>query len=104
VLEQARGGAYRQVLAAQRAKVADPELTPSARVLAEMRAHGESFHGFARRQAEGHRRHLAKLALTPGREAQLEQEAAASLVRQAAIEAADDVDFGAFLDRYFSQA
>ena len=104
VLEQARGGAYRQVLAAQRAKVADPELTPSARVLAEMLAHGESFHGFARRQAEGHRRHLGKLALTPGREAQLEQEAAASLVRQAAIEAADDVDFGAFLDRYFSQA
>jgi glutamate--cysteine ligase len=104
VLEQARGGAYRQVLAAQRSKVADPELTPSARVLAEMRAHGESFHGFARRQAEGHRRHLGKLALTPGREAQLEQEAAASLVRQAAIEAADDVDFGAFLDRYFSQA
>ncbi len=102
-LERTRGGAYLEVLAAQQAKVADPELTPSARVLAEMRAHGESFHGFARRQAEGHRRHLAKLALSPGREAQLEQEAADSLTRQARIEAADDVDFATFLERYFSQ-
>jgi glutamate--cysteine ligase len=103
-LERARRGDYRQVLAAQQAKVADPELTPSARVLAEMRAHGESFHAFGRRQAEGHRRHLEKLALPAERQAQLEQEVAASLARQAAIEAADDVDFATFLDRYFMQA
>jgi glutamate--cysteine ligase len=72
-------------------------------VLAEMRAHGDSFHGFARRQAEGHRRHLGKLMPDAQRFAQLEQEAAASLARQAAIEAADDVDFPTFLDRYFKQ-
>jgi len=103
VLEGARGGEYRRVLADQQAKVDDPELTPSARVLAEMRAHGDSFHGFARRQAEGHRRHLGKLMPDAQRFAQLEQEAAASLARQAAIEAADDVDFPTFLDRYFKQ-
>jgi glutamate--cysteine ligase len=102
-LEGVRGGEYRRVLADQGAKVADPELTPSARVLAEMRAHGESFHAFARRQAEGHRRHLRKLPLSDTRLAQLDQEAADSLARQAAVEAADDIDFPTFLDRYFGQ-
>ena len=103
-LERARGGEYRRVLAVQEAKVVDPDLTPSARVLAEMREHGESFHGFARRQAERHRQRLAQRTLATERRDQLEHEAAASIARQAAIEAADDVDFPAFLDRYFKQA
>ena len=104
MLERVRCGEHRRVLAAQQAKVADPGLTPSARVLAEMRARGESFHGFARRQAEGHRQHFKPLTLSAERQVQLEREAEASLARQAAIEAADDIDFPAFLERYFRQA
>jgi glutamate--cysteine ligase len=102
-LERVRGGEYRRVLADQRGKVADPEQTPSARVLAEMRAHGESFHAFARRQAEGHRRHLRKLQIPDARLAQLDQEVADSLARQEAVEAGDVVDFPTFLERYFGQ-
>jgi glutamate--cysteine ligase len=99
-----RGGGSRRVLAAQQAKVEDPELTPSAQVLAQMRVRGESFHNFARRHAEAHGRHVAGLALAAERGAQLEGEAVASLARQAALEAADDGDFPIFLDRYFKQS
>ncbi len=102
-LEAARGGGHGAALAAQRAKVADPELTPSARVLAEMRQNGESFHQFAWRHAQRHLAHFAGLALAPAAEARLVAEAEASLARQAAVEAADDVDFSTFLERYFAQ-
>ena len=34
---------------------------------------------------------------------QIDQEAADSLARQTAVEAADDIDFPTFLDRYFGQ-
>jgi len=103
-LERVRGADYRRVLAAQQAKVEDPDLTPSARVLAQMRERGEGFHSFARRHAEAHGGYFASLALSAERAARLEQEAAASLARQAALEAADDVDFPTFLDRYFKQS
>ena len=102
-LEEARGGAHRAALAAQRAKVADPDLTPSARVLAEMRENGESFHQFARRYAQRHLEHFSRRALDPAVEERLVAEAEASLARQAAIEAGDDVDFATFLARYFAQ-
>jgi len=103
-LDRVRGGEYGRVLAAQQAKVADPALTPSARMLAEMRERGESFHNFARRQAEAHARYFEGLTLPPARRAQFEQEAIASLERQAAMEAADDLDFPSFLERYFKQS
>lgn len=103
VLDRVRGGGYTQALAAQRAKVADPELTPSARVLAELRERGESFHQLARRYTESHRAYFLSKTLGEARSAALDREAAASLERQAAIEAADDVDFETFLARYFAQ-
>jgi glutamate--cysteine ligase len=103
VLDRVRGAGYTQSLAAQRAKVADSELTPSARVLRELRERGESFHQLARRYTEGHRAHFLSKTLSPVRQAELGREAAASIERQAAIEAADDVDFETFLASYFAQ-
>jgi glutamate--cysteine ligase len=103
VLDRVRSGGYGEALAAQRAKVADPELTPSARVLRELRERGESFHQLARRYTESHRAHFLAKTLPPGRQAELDRVASASLERQAAIEAADDVDFETFLATYFAQ-
>ena len=103
-LERVRGGDYGRVLAAQQAKVEDPDLTPSAQVLTQMRERAESFHSLARRHAEAHGRYFASLALSAERVARLDEEAAASLARQAALEATDDVDFTTFLDRYFKQS
>ena len=100
----AAAGGYTDSLAAQRAKVLDPDLTPSARMLAEMRERGECFAAFARRLTEQHRETF--LATPPSRErtAWLTDLAATSLDRQRAIEAADDIDFDEFLRRYFAQS
>jgi glutamate--cysteine ligase len=97
------GGASAASLALQREKVRDPDLTPSARMLAEMRANGEGFHAFARRISESHRDTFLGLSLSPEREALFARLSEESRRRQAEIEAADDVDFDTFLARYFAQ-
>ncbi|MCG6940800.1 MAG: glutamate--cysteine ligase [Thiohalocapsa sp.] len=103
-LDDGRGGDYCRGLAAQRAKVLDPELTPSARMLAEMRERGEGFAQFARRLTEQHRKTFLAAPPSPERVAWLMDLAATSLDRQRAIEAADDIDFDEFLRRYFAQS
>jgi glutamate--cysteine ligase len=87
----------------QRDKIRDPDLTPSARMLKEMRAAGEGFHDYARRMSEAHGRFWRSHTLDPGREARLVELVSESRRRQAEIEAADDTDFDTFLARYFAQ-
>ena len=87
-------------LARQRAKVLEPDLTPSARMLAEMRERGESFFALAQRLSQAHRRALLSRPPDPERQALLEELTGSSLLRQAQIEAADDLDFDTFLARY----
>jgi glutamate--cysteine ligase len=103
LLDGGSGGPCAASLALQREKVREPELTPSARILAEMRANGEGFFGFARRMSEQHREHFRALALSDARQSLFEALAAESRQRQAAIEAADDIPFDEFLARYFAQ-
>jgi len=95
---------YATTLVARRAAVEDPDLTPSARVLKDMRSHGEGFFRFARRLSETHRDCFLKHPLDPSNEARFVAEAAASLEEQAAIEAADTLSFEEYLHRYFSQS
>jgi glutamate--cysteine ligase len=97
-------GPHGAAVRAQQAKVADPELTPSARMLAAMREHDEGFAGFARRLSEQHRHWFRKQPLDSGRNAWLEALAARSHRRQARIEAADDIDFDEFMRRYSDQS
>lgn len=97
-------GLYSQALAEQRRKLADPDLTPSARMLAEMRAHGESFFEYADRLSS---RHMETHLAHPVAEAEAEELAAMarqSLAEQAAREAEDDMDFEAYVARYFEGA
>ena len=103
-LDQGENGSpYGDAVASQRAVVADPELTPSARMLAEMRERGEGFFEFARRQSETFRESYLKRGLSPERRALFEAEAQRSLAAQAAIEAAESESFEAFLAAYFAQ-
>ncbi len=90
-------------LALERAKVREPELTPSALILAEMRERGEGFFDHAYRVSSAHRATLQERALSPERAGLFARLAAESVRHQAEIEAADDVDFGTFLTRYFDQ-
>ena len=96
-------GAHSASVVAQRIKVMDPETTPAARMLAEMRARGECFAAFARRLSEQHHATHLRRELAPARTAWWQQVAEVSWTRQRDIEASDTLDFDTFLARYFAQ-
>ena len=94
---------YSLALATQAAKVEEVALTPSARMLAELGATGESFFDLALRMSRLHKEYF--LDLYPPDEARLAEftrEAAESLAQQKAIEAADRGTFDEYLARYFA--
>jgi glutamate--cysteine ligase len=99
--DQTQGGhAYADSLAAQRAKLADVELTPSARLLREVRDSGLNFHDYTLRQSSEHAAALRAQSLPADRAAFYAEMARKSVAGQAAIEASDDVDFATYVARY----
>jgi glutamate--cysteine ligase len=94
---------YATALAAQSAKLAEVRLTPSARLLAELGATGESFVEMALRMSTMHKAYFRDLHTpNPQRLAELSAEAEESLRRQREIEAKDRISFEAYLANYFS--
>ncbi len=94
---------YTSALALQREVAADPERTPSARMLKEMADNRESFFEFALRKSLEHRdAHLAS-PLPESRENDFREIAQRSLDDQRTIEAADTLSFEEYLERYFNQ-
>ncbi|HDP88700.1 MAG TPA: glutamate--cysteine ligase [Thioalkalivibrio sp.] len=94
---------YSRVLATQVEAVHDPERTPSARMLAEMRANGEGFYHFARRMSQAHGEYFNALPPRAEAEALLERLAVDSLAEQAALEAEPQAPFDEFLKAYFAE-
>ena len=92
---------YRDSLGQQRDKLARPQLTPSAKIIAAMAMRG-SFFKFTMDQAEQVTKHLAATPITDTILRELEQESAASLLRQAEIEEADTQPFSEFLEGYLA--
>jgi glutamate--cysteine ligase len=95
------GGVHEATLAVQKAKIADPELTPSARVLEEVRALGSSA-AFGLRQSELHAAYFRESGLMPAEEAMFNEMAAISLAEQDGIEQADNTSFDDFVAAYNS--
>ena len=94
---------YATALAAQTAKLAEVRLTPSARLLTELRSTGESFFDLALRMSTMHKAYFRDLHTpNPQRLAELSAEAEQSLTTQREIEAADRLSFEAYLANYFS--
>ncbi|QFY88291.1 glutamate--cysteine ligase [Magnetovirga frankeli] len=91
---------YAQALEQQREKVRDPNATPSALILQEMREQGEGFYPFAQRMSRQHRRFFAQRRLGAGVQASFDAEVERSLQKQRETEAADRVDFDQFLSAY----
>jgi len=105
VLDDTYGGdAYRSALAAQFEKITQPDATPSARLIADMRSAKASFQEFTLAQSQAHARTLRATPLPTEKTRQYEEWARASAAEQAAIEAADDVDFDTYLARYMEAA
>lgn len=103
MLDCGAGEEYQQSLAIQLAVARDPELTPSARMLAELRESGLSFVDYGLKVAGANRDYF--LAQAPEHNMHrrvLAEEAASSLLRQADIEKSDTVTFDEYIKRYYS--
>ena len=94
-------GVHAASLAAQKAKIDNPALTPSARVLEEIRAAGSSA-AFGLRQSELHAAYFRDGALMPGEELMFSELAASSLAEQATIEQTQTGNFDDFVAAYNS--
>jgi glutamate--cysteine ligase len=95
------GGVHAASLAAQQAKIDNPALTPSARVLDEVRAIGSSS-AFGLRQSELHAAYFRESALMPAEMSMFDEMAQASLAEQAAIEKTPGPGFDDFVAAYNS--
>ena len=94
-------GVHAASLAVQEAKIANPALTPSARVLDEVRKLGSSA-AFGLRQSELHAAYFRADPLMPAEEAMFAEMAATSLAEQERIEQADTGSFDDFVAAYNS--
>ena len=86
---QRDGAAHAQALQAQAAKLEDPELTPSAQVLAALRANGGSFPAFALSQSLAHAADFRARPPSAEDDAYFSELGRASLAEQARMEEAD---------------
>ena len=94
---------YLGAVSAARALVAEPEATPSARMLEELRTTNCSFFDFALSMSRGHRDYFASItALSATRHDDFVNEARESIARQRDIEASDEIDLDEYLARYFA--
>jgi glutamate--cysteine ligase len=96
------GTPYADATAAQRDKLTDPGLTPSAMILADMVKENIPFFGFSMAQAFKHKAYFDSLPLAEEEQAEFERSVAESLAQQQAIEAADTLSFDAFLQEYLA--
>lgn len=97
------GDAYRRALEWQAERIRDPDLMPSALMLQTMRDTGEPYVDFAWRMAHEHRDWFRDRQLDEEVEQRYAAQARDSLQEQAQIEAADELSFEEYLERYFAQ-
>lgn len=102
LLDEARQShGYTRTLVRQLQKVDDPEQTPSARVLAVLRAQESSFFTFAMARAQAARDWFRAHPMSEGRREFFHRLAAESLAEQHAIEASDTLSFDDYVAAYF---
>ena len=103
-LDAAHGSSeYSDVLAQQAAKVADPGLTPSAKLLEDMRARKLPFFRLALEASQRWAAEYTAAPLETEKRQEFLRESEASMQRQREVEAADQMDFETFLDNYYRQ-
>ena len=99
------GQAYAQALALAQQRWQDPDSLPSARVLRAMREQHEQSHlRFVLAQSQQARQQVLGLPMPEGLMQRYAESARASLAAQAAIEAADTLDFETFRQHYLAPA
>ena len=103
-LDSAHGNdACSDALAQQFDKLREPALTPSAQILADMKRLDLPFFTLAMEQSRRWATHFAEQPLAADKLAEFRRESEASIERQKAVEAADEIDFETYLERYYRQ-
>ncbi len=103
LMDGGSGGPCVDSLRRQQEKVRDPGLTPSARMLIEMRVDAESFFDFAQRTSKQYRDRFRSALLDTEFETLFERLSRESWERQRELEETDDMGFDEFLERHFAQ-
>jgi glutamate--cysteine ligase len=84
----------------QKAKVADPDLTPSGQVLKTMQDEQLSFYHFAMKQSEKHKNYFLASDLDKETRSHMQGTSVESVRKQNEIEMADEISFDEFLKRW----
>lgn len=95
---------YQAAWRVQQQRVDNPELTPSAQVLATMRTHQESFSQFGLRLSQKYNDYFRGLPWRAEQQALFMQWAIQSHEQQALLERTDAITFADYLQQYFAQA
>ena len=104
VLDLAHGDSkYQQALTQQVQKVGDPELTPSARVLREMKEQDLPFFRLSMSYSLRWGDHFRSRELSPEVEQAFQAETKSSLRAQTELEAAEDISFATYLENFYGQ-
>ena len=94
---------YGQAIRMMQELVAEPEATPSARLLEELRSAQCSFFDYALSAAQGHCDYFASIApLSDARQQEFEQEVERSIGQQQQIESDDEISLDEYLANYFA--
>ncbi|GAB2189850.1 glutamate--cysteine ligase [Sessilibacter sp. MAH2] len=94
---------YMSALKAQSAVIEDPELTPSARVLRNMRENNQTFFEHTMELAQQHSQYFKRVGIDDSANERLQAMAESSLLEQATIEVKDDLGFDEYLSDYYAQ-
>lgn len=94
---------YTQTLSEQQARVEDPELTASARILREMREKDLPFFRLAMAYSTQWAEHFRARTVAPEVQERFERERNLSIQAQADIEQADTLSFEEYLHNFYSQ-
>jgi len=102
-MDEASGTVFHtDALNQQQLKLADPELTPSARIVRHLRDTGEEFAIMTLNLAEQHRKTLSE-NLSSTVLAEWQKMASDSLQQQKDIEDADNISFDEYLQQYLAR-
>lgn len=91
------GNDYQSSLGTQSDKIANPELTPSGRILKDMKEGQLSFFEFSMQQSRAHRDYFQNNGLSKETEQMMRDTASNSVLKQKELEAEDSIGFDEFL-------
>ncbi len=94
---------YTYALDIQREAILDPDRTPSARILAEMKKNGENFFNFALRTSKEYKQYFKNNYQPADQFNALVAETELSIKKQYTLEESDNINFDQFLRNYFNQ-